>query len=394
MKNKQFILKNGDVITPFRKLKKGFVEVSGTHIYAVGKEDDKYSLDNPEIIDVKGCRIVPGFVDLLVHGGAGGYGFSDESDESIKKISEYFLKNGSTTVMASLHAKPKQRLLDDLKRLGGYIDQNPDSNIKGIHMEGPYLNEKLKGAMNKDYLWTPSVESFQEMYNASKGYLKMMTIAPELPGALDVIREASFRGVICSIGHSMATYEEIDAAIDHGAVHVTHMFNAMRQLHHRHPSVVTAALLRDELKIELIADTYHVHPAIMEMLIKYKTAKGIILITDSIRVGGLHEGEESQFSDQKVYVKGNKAVMEDGTIAGSTLTLNTAIKNIVETTGTKITDAVRMATLNGAKVVGARRGILASGKPADIVVLDKNYKVKMTIMDGNIRYLEEGFINI
>lgn len=377
----------GKIITPFRKVKNGALTI---------KEDVIYDLGAADIVDVETATekieceddwlIMPGFVDLLVHGGAGGYGFSDESDESIEKISKYFLEHGSTTVMASLHAKPKERVLDDLRRLARYIKNNPDGNIKGIHMEGPYLNVDLKGAMNKDYLWKPSVESFLEMWEASEGYLKLMTIAPELPGALDVIREASFHGVVCSIGHSTASYEVIDDAIDHGAAHVTHMFNAMNHLHHRKPSVVTAALLRDELKIELIADTYHVHPAVMEMLIKLKSPKGIILITDSIRVGGMHEGEESQFSDQKVVVQGNKAILEDGTIAGSTLTLNVAIKNIVETTGAKITDAVRMATLNGAKVIGAGRGILASGKHADIVILDKDYNVVYTIMDGKIRY--------
>jgi len=164
------------------------------------------------------------------------------------------------------------------------------------------------------------------------------------------------------------------------------MFNAMKPIHHREPGVAVAALLRDELKIQLIADTHHVHPATMELLIKSKTPKGVILITDSIRVGGMHEGEETQFSDQKVTLSGNKAVMEDGTIAGSTLTLNRAIKNIIETTGAKITDAVRMATVNPAKVIKLDRGILSSGKTADFVILDKDFNVEMTIMKGKIRY--------
>jgi N-acetylglucosamine-6-phosphate deacetylase len=255
-------------------------------------------------------------------------------------------------------------------------------------MEGPYLNSELKGAMNEDYLWKPTVESFLEMWDASQGLIKMMTISPELPGALDVIREAAFRGVVCSIGHSTAKYEDIDHAIDHGAAHVTHMFNAMLGMHHRKPSLVTAALLRDELKIQLIADTYHVHPAMMELLLKIKTSKGIVLITDSIRAGGMHEGEY-HFSDQRVYVKDKKAMLEDGTLAGSTLTLNTAIKNIVNTTNADITDAMRMASLNGAKVIGANRGILASGKSADIVVLDNNYEVVYTIIGGKIKYKRE-----
>ncbi|MCP5062032.1 MAG: N-acetylglucosamine-6-phosphate deacetylase, partial [Ignavibacteriae bacterium] len=264
-----------------------------------------------------------------------------------------------------------------------------DSNIIGIHMEGPYLNEKLKGAMNAEYLWKPSVESFREMWEASDGTMKMMTIAPELDGALEVIKEASFRGVVCSIGHSTASYEVVDSAIDNGVAHITHMFNAMKPINHRDPGVATAAFLRDELKVQLIADTYHVHPATMGLLIKSKTPKGVILITDSIRVGGMHEGERTQFSDQEVTLSGNKAVMNDGTIAGSTLTLNRAIKNIVETTETKLADAVRMATVNPAKVVGSPGGVLSSGKPADFVVLDREFNVEMTVMKGKVRYTKD-----
>ena len=375
-----------NIVTPFRVVKKGVITTKKERIYHVGPENQFDYSKTEKIIDVSGKYIVPGFIDLLVHGGAGGFGFSDESDESIEKISDYFLKKGSTSLLASLHAKPKQALLDDLSRVGRYIKENPQSNIIGIHMEGPYLNKELKGAMNENYLWKPSISSFKEMWKASEKTMKMMTISPELDGALDVIREASFHGVVCSIGHSTASYEVVDLAIDNGAAHVTHMFNAMKPIQHRNPGVAIAALLRDELKIQLIADTYHVHPATMEFLIKTKTPKGIVLITDSIRVGGMHEGEQTQFSDQKVTLSGDKAVMDDGTIAGSTLTLNKAIKNIIETTGLKITDAVRMATVNPAKVIKLDKGILSSGKPADFVVLDSDLNVEMTIMNGEIRY--------
>ncbi|MCB0731858.1 MAG: N-acetylglucosamine-6-phosphate deacetylase [Ignavibacteriae bacterium] len=375
-----------DIVTPFRIVKKGVLTTKKERIYHVGPESKNDYSGAQKIFELKDKYIVPGFIDLLVHGGAGGYGFSDESIESIEKISNYFLKQGSTSLLASLHAKPKQALLDDLQRVGRYIKSNPDSNIVGIHMEGPYLNPELKGAMNANYLWKPSIASFKEMWKASEKTMKMMTISPELDGALDVIREASFHGVVCSIGHSTASYEIVDLAIDNGAAHVTHMFNAMKPMQHRNPGVATAALLRDELKIQLIADTYHVHPATMEFLMKSKTPKGIVLITDSIRVGGMHEGEATQFSDQKVTLSGNKAVMEDGTIAGSTLTLNRAIKNILETTGAKLTDATRMATVNPAKVIKLDKGILSSGKPADFVVLNRDFDVEMTIMNGEIRY--------
>ncbi|MFC2085515.1 N-acetylglucosamine-6-phosphate deacetylase, partial [Bacteroidota bacterium] len=365
-------LLGGNVITPFREIKYGGVVISENKIFEVGRSENITIPIHTEIIDVSGRYICPGFVDLLVHGGAG-FGFSDGLESSFLKISKYFLGYGSTTLLGSLHAKPKDELLSDLQNLANFISSNPHSNIKGIHMEGPYLNKELKGAMNEEYLWTPSKESFLEIWEASEGLLKLMTIAPEMEGALEVIREASFRGVVCSVGHSMASYEEIDLAIDHGATHVTHMYNAMKPMHHRFPSVVTAALLRDELKIELIADKYHVHPAVMELLLKIKSPKGIILITDSIRAGGMHEGEY-HFSDQKVYLKDNLAKLEDGTLAGSTLTLNAAVKNIIESTNLSVSEAIRMATLNGSKVLGIGRGILAAGKYADIVVLNDEFE--------------------
>lgn len=378
-------LVGGKIITPFRIVNNGTIIIEDGIISEIGKRDTSIP-DGCEVIDVSGRMITPGFVDLLVHGG-GGNGFADENSDSIQKVSEYFLSNGSTTVLGSLFAKPHKQLLNDLDRLSTYIINNPQSNIYGIHMEGPYLNPELKGAMNEGYLWKPSIESWEAMWEASKGLIKIMTIAPELPGAIEVMRAAAKKGVVLSIGHSMATYDEIELAIDNGAAHVTHIFNAMRPFHHRHPGVILGSLLRNELKIELIADKLHVHPAVMELLLKLKGANGIILITDSIRAGGMHEGEY-EFADQKVFMKDQKAFLEDGTLAGSTLTLNMAIKNLVESANAKITEAVRMASLNGAKVLNIenRKGILAAGKVADIVVMNDNYEIEMTIIKGKIGY--------
>ncbi len=379
-------LLGGKIVTPFRIVENGGVIIIGTKIYEIGKAQDVKIPNDCQVIDVSGRIVTPGFVDLLVHGG-GGYGFADPTGESIKKVSRYFLEHGSTTVLASLFAKPEELLLNDLKRIADYIEANSATNIHGIHMEGPFLNKELKGAMNESYLWKPSVKGWHKLWEASRGHIKLMTIAPELPGAIEVMREAANCGVVLSIGHSMALYKDIELAIDNGAAHVTHMFNAMRPFHHRNPGVILSSLLRNELKIELIADTLHVHPAVMEFLLKVKGANGIILVSDSIRAGGMHEGEY-EFADQKVFMKEKKAYLEDGTLAGSTLTLNKAIKNMVETANAKLTDAVRMASLNGSKVVAREHkvGILSAGRLADIVVLDKNYDVEMTILHGKIAY--------
>ena len=382
-------LTGGKIITPFRIINDGTIIIDKGKIAGIEKTSGVKLPPAYNVIDVKGKIVCPGFADLLVHGGAG-YGFADDNIESIERISSYFQQHGSTTMLASLYAKPEKLLLKDLRRIAGYIERHPDSGICGIHMEGPYLNKRFKGAMNENYLWKPDVESWKKIWEASGGYIKIMTIAPELPKALEVMRAAAQEGVVLSIGHSMAEYDEVLNAIDNGAAHVTHIFNAMQQFHYRNPGIVLASLLHNELKIELIADTLHVHPAVMQLLLKLKGASGIILVSDSIRAGGMHEGEY-EFADQKIFLKGKKAFLADGTLAGSTLTLNLAVRNMVEAAGAKITEAVRMASLNAVKVLNLdhKKGILAVGKDADITVLDSSYDVKLTILNGRIVYIKK-----
>ncbi len=380
--SENLVLSGGTVVTPFDAIQDGVVHVRGNTIYDVGPRADIDVPKDATMLDANGGMIVPGFVDLLAHGG-GGFGFSDESMDSVAAASAYFLRHGTTTMLAGLHAKPKERLLGDCRLLARYIRENPDSNIAGIHMEGPYLNPELCGAMNLKHLWHPNMASFHELVEAGDGAIKIMTIAPELPGALDIVREAAFCGIVCSIGHSLADYRTVEQAIGNGIAHVTHIFNAMNPMHHRTPGVLTGALLHDNLKIELIADTVHVHPAMMRLLLKVKTPKGVILITDSIRAGGLHKGE-THFSEQTAFSDGHKVVLPNGKLAGSVLTLNKAVRNMVHTAETRLTDAVRMATLNPAKVIGSKAGVLASGKPADLTVMDADFKVTHTVKNGRL----------
>ncbi len=379
-------LHGGRIITPFRIIEDGSVIIENGTITGIDKAGDTITHNQTRVIDVRDKFVCPGFADLLVHGG-GGHGFADDNHDSIEKISSYFLSYGSTTMLASLFAKPEPLLLKDLSRIADYIETHPGSNIRGIHMEGPYLNKQYKGAMNQDYLWKADTDSWKKMLDASRGHIKIMTIAPELPGAVEVMRAAAQAGVVLSIGHSTASYDEVLNAIDNGAAHVTHMFNAMQNFHHRTPGIVLASLLHNELKIELIADTLHVHPAVIQLLLKLKGAGGIILVSDSIRAGGMHEGEY-EFADQKIFMKEKKAFLEDGTLAGSTLTLNLAVKNMVEQAGAKITESVRMASLNALKVLNLedRKGILAVGKDADIVVLSSSFEVELTLLGGKIMY--------
>jgi N-acetylglucosamine-6-phosphate deacetylase len=388
-----YALTNVKIITPFRIVENGTIVISGKQISNMGKVSDVKISPDTAVVDLKGLTVTPGFIDLLVHGG-GGKGFADDSDESIKTISDFFFSHGTTGMLASLFSKKIDLLKNDVNRIANYADQHKDSNIWGIHMEGPFINPEIKGAHKIEYLWEPNVAMWNELNATARGYIKIMTIAPELPGNIDVIRAAASQGVVPSIGHTLALYDDIEKAIDNGAAHVTHMFNAMRPFHHREPGIMVAALLRNELKVELIADAVHVDPIVMKLLHNIKGSGGIILVTDAIRASGMPDGDY-HFMDQKIIVKDKRAYLENGTtLAGSTLTMEVAVRNMVKLVGVPITDAVRMASLNGAKVLGLehQKGILAVGKDADLVVMDDDFNVQATIYEGMVKYQKDGII--
>ncbi|MGB2867320.1 MAG: N-acetylglucosamine-6-phosphate deacetylase [Bacteroidota bacterium] len=382
-----FAIKNIDIITPFRILEKGTVVIDGKKISSIGGPKEIEIPKTMKVYDGEGMMLTPGFIDLLVHGG-GGYGFADMSVEAVEKISQFFFSHGTTGLLAALYSKPEKDMIADVSRIAEFCRISKGSkNVWGIHLEGPFINRDLHGAMKVDYLWQPSTKGWQKLFEASQGYIRLMTIAPELPGVEEVMRAAAKNDVVLSIGHSSANYQEVLSAIDNGAAHVTHMFNAMRPFHHREPGVVLAALLHNELKVELIADGIHVHPAVMKLIYKIKGEGGILLITDAIRASGMPDGEYT-FMDQKIYVKGKKAYLGNKTLAGSTLTMEKAVKNMVQLVGVPLTDAVRMASLNGAKVLGLshHKGIIAVGKDADLVVLDKEFEVQMTVSEGSVKF--------
>ncbi|MBI2618743.1 MAG: N-acetylglucosamine-6-phosphate deacetylase [Ignavibacteriales bacterium] len=383
-------IKNADIVTPFRVIEHGVIVTSGRKIFAVGAKDEVDIPSGAKAYDCEGMTLTPGFVDLLVHGGAG-YGFADMSLEAVENISQFFFEHGTTGLLAALYSKPQDDMIKDVKRITDFIGSPKGSNVWGIHLEGPFINKELHGAMKAEYLWDADPKGWKKVFAASQGSVKLMTIAPELPGVEEVMRMAATDGVVLSIGHSAANYQEVLNAIDNGAAHVTHMFNAMRPFHHRNPGVVLGALLHNELKIELIADGIHVHPAVMKLLYKVKGEGGILLITDAIRACGMPDGEYT-FMDQKIFVKEKRAYLTDGTLAGSTLTMEEAVKNMIQKVEVPITKAVRMASLNGAKVLGRQhhKGILAVGKDADLVVLNKDFEVEMTMFEGTVKYSRTG----
>ncbi|WP_373899532.1 N-acetylglucosamine-6-phosphate deacetylase [Haloimpatiens sp. FM7315] len=340
---------------------------------------------DPKIIDAKNNYVSPGFIDVHIHG-SGGSDTMDGTLEDIEKISTSICKNGVTSFLPTTMTMSKEKIEKALDTVREALSEKFDgAKVLGANVEGPFISEEYKGAQSKEYIRKAEYD-FIKNY---KDIVKLITLAPEVKGAEEFIKEMKRdTNIVMSIGHSNASYEEALKAIDMGISHSTHIFNAMTPLHHRKPGVV-GAIFNSKVSCEIIADTIHVHPAIFELLINVKGKEKIVLITDSMRAGNLEDGNY-ELGGQKVVVKDNSARLVDGTLAGSILTLNNAVKNMFLKTSIKIQDAVAMATINPARVlkVDNKKGSLKIGKDSDIVIFDEKFNINMTIVEGNTVFKE------
>lgn len=335
-----------------------------------------------DVIDGGGAYLSAGFIDLHIHGCAG-YDAMDEDDSALSSIAYHLVKTGVTAFLPTTMTMEVTRIKRALERIKKTMTNSAGyAQILGCNLEGPFINKEYKGAHDERYIIRPN-------YGLIRPYLdliRLITIAPEEEGSLNFIKEAAGSGVVVSIGHSSATFAEAVKGYEAGASHITHMFNAMTPLHHRNPGVVGAAMLYD-LTCELIADNIHVEPAVQNILLKVKGKDKIILITDAMRACLLEDGEYD-LGGQKVYVARHQARLSNGKLAGSVLRMNEAIRNFMINTGVKMEDAVKMATINPAKLIGIekKKGSIVPGKDADLVIFDQDLKVMMTIIGGEIVY--------
>ncbi len=394
------VLRNATAITPFRREPDCALVLMDGKIAQMGRVKDLDIPSEAECIDLGGQYVLPGFIDVHIHGGRG-YDYADDSPAGFDEIGRFHASHGTTSIIAAIYAQPPEQLYTCIRRLRAYCETSgPYRILEGIHVEGPFLNPKMHGAIPPEGMWPASVPGFLDMMNVGGPWILMMTIAPELPGAMDVLRAAAMveshrtsmgkakhRPLHLSIGHSNASYEQVSEAIDNGLDGVTHIFNAMSGMHHRRPGILTGTLLRDELFVEVIADAVHVHPAVLQLLMKVKKHDKILLVTDAIRAAGQPDGTYD-FGGQQVLVRGGRAYLAKSpeTLAGSTLTMDRALKTMVEHGGATLEQAAQMASLNAARILAwkYRRGTLAVGKEADLAVLDADLNVTMTFKTGHV----------
>ncbi len=333
--------------------------------------------------------VIPGFVDEHIHG-AGGYDAMDATENALNVIANSVAKEGTTTFLATTMTQSVENISKALINVDNYIKNNhiDGARVGGVHLEGPFISPKFKGAQPLEYVASPCVEIFKNYYKLSGESIKIVSLAPEIDNAEQLIKYLNEIGVVASIGHSGAKYEDCDKAISLGVSNVTHTYNAQSPLHHRDIGVVGCALLRDELSSEIICDTIHVSVPAIKLLIKNKPSSKVILITDAMRAKHMPDGE-SELGGQVVIVKNGEARLVDGTLAGSVLKMNDAIKNLVEKVEVPFLKAIDMATINPAKNIKMddKIGSIKNGKNADITVINKNtYEIILTVRDGNVIY--------
>lgn len=350
-----------------------------------------------EPIDLPSDAIVlPGFIDEHIHGLSGVDVRDADTYSALCTMSRELPKEGTTSFLATEASQLSPRLLSAMKDVRRYLEEKKEekggkigATLLGVHLEGPFLAPSRCGGILSEALTPPSVELFERLNEVSGGNIRLLTLAPELPGSSEVIRHLRKLGIVVSVGHSEATETELCKAVSEGATCVTHLFNALPPMHHREVGIVGGALLNDSLFCELIADLVHVSVPALKIVLRCKPKDKIILITDSIAFKGRSGDGSFEADGRTISVKDGKVTLSDGTIAGSILPMNIAVKNMIEKVGTPFLDAVNFASLNPARSLGidGERGSIGIGKNADLVVVDGNINVICTVCNGRIAYM-------
>jgi len=374
--------------TPFEEISDAVVVIHGSKIAAVGQRGKVDLPRGAREINAGGKTVAPGFVDVHIHG-AGGHDAMEGTREALEIITATLAARGTTSLVATTVTASEKETKDSVAGIAHFIlntSQYParelSAEILGIHFEGPFISPVRRGVHPAKWIVPPSSELLSHLLREARGTAHILTLAPELPGALELISAACQAGLVVSLGHTDATYEQAQAAIDAGASHAAHVFNAMRPFSHRGTGVIGAILTSPKVSAELIADGVHVDEAAMRMLVELKTPERVILVSDGISATGMPDGKY-QLGMFEVKVSGGVARNAEGKLAGSTLTLDRALRNMVAL-GVPLASALRMLTANPARQIGlgARKGVLAPGADADLVFLDEKLEISGVMARG------------
>lgn len=378
MNNK--IIQHVNVLLPHQILPSATVWVTDGKIERIETQEAPQFYDGYERIDGNGMWLIPGMIDVHIHG-ANGYDMMDGTEASIQEVSLTCAATGCTSFLATSVSSTMDDLLNMIRSVKSVIGREQGAKIAGIHLEGPYLNPKRKGMQNEKYLRHPDLDEMKLIFQEAGSLIKMVTIAPELPGGLELISYLKDQGVVIAVAHSDASYEEAKEAFGAGASHVTHCFNGMRPIHHRDPGLIVAAFEEPHVSLQAIVDQVHLHPAIIRLMHRIKGPEGMMLITDALQAMGMGDGEYL-FGGHHVTVSEGIARLADGTLASSTVTMNEALRLTVEN-GISFTDAVQMASTSPARILGlSNKGKIEIGCDADFVLLNEKYEVQWTMIEG------------
>lgn len=373
----------GTVVTPYELISHGQVEITGGKITYAGPRRRPLG----EVRDQCDHLICPGLIDVHVHGGAG-HDAMDDDPGAMEAISGHLAAGGVTGFLATTQTAPGSELLQSVRRLAAAAEAGlGGAKLLGLHLEGPYLSEEKRGAQHGDHIRATDTEELKTLHDAADGWMKVMTLAPEAPGALDAVGWLVERGVVASAGHTDADYMTALEAFGRGLSHVCHLYNGMRGLHHREPGMLGAALTDGRVSVELVADGLHVHPAALRLAALCKGPAKTVLVSDSVKHAGLPDGEYD-YGDRTVALRDGLAWLPGGVIAGSTIRLNDAVRVMVEDAGFSVSEAVQMASTTPARVLGLApgKGGLSEGMDADVAVMDWRFNVEETIVGGETVY--------
>ncbi|WP_135666033.1 N-acetylglucosamine-6-phosphate deacetylase [Halorhabdus rudnickae] len=374
----------GTACTPEYAYENAIIDIVGSEIKDVS---EACSSNDADVVVSDGIA-VPGFVDLHTHGYGGHYTTTDDP-ESFHGLTDAITQHGVTTVYPTTMSASQETLLETAHAFASASESGFDgAKLEGLHLEGPYFPPgDQQGAQDPEVFREPSISELTALKDASGNRISRLTLAPELDGAFPVIDWAREHGIVVSAGHTGGTYDRTVQAFDRGISLVTHLYNGMKQLHHRNPGPLGASLAEPAVGVELIADLRHVHPAAIELAFRAKDEDALVLVTDSIPQTGLPDGEYSLGGKPIVVEDGQSRLKSTNRLAGSTLTMDTAVRNLVDEVGLSFEIAVRAASTNPATQMGlSRRGRLKPGYAADITVLDSEYSPVLTIVDGDVVY--------